>query len=216
MTSYSINYFINGANALHFFINKDKFIYTKLYSDGLFLTFLLNLFGKNCIRTSFDFTSLAKIVLEDAEICSKSILFIGGSDLDIIKFRKNIKNAYPLLNFYCIHGYHSCQSIYLNEINKYNPDILVVGLGYPKQELFYNNLINHYDNFIGYTCGAFISQTSNNINYYPKYIDKYNLRWVYRALYNSHVRQRLLFDYPKFLISFLFRKDFRNSILNEF
>ena len=216
MNRFSINLFVNGANAYEFFINKDKFNYTKLYSDGIFLTHLLNLFGKDCVRTSFDFTSLAANVLEDAQSSGNSILFIGGLESELNSFSNNILQLYPLLKFNCIHGYHHDYSVYFNFIINNKPSIIIIGLGFPKQELFLRNIVKYYDNFIGYTCGAFISQTSIKSQYYPRLVNKLNLRWFYRATFNSHVRKRLLFDYPRFLLKFLFCRDFRNLILNSF
>ena len=44
---------------------------------------------------------------------------------------------------------------------------------------------------IGFTCGGFIHQTANNeIEYYPLWIDRMNLRFVYRMYKEKHTRKR--------------------------
>ena len=43
---------------------------------------------------------------------------------------------------------------------------------------------------IGFTCGGFIHQTSKNeIDYYPAWIDKINLRFIYRMYKEKHTRK---------------------------
>ena len=94
--------------------------------------------------------------------------------------------------------------------------ILFVGLGFPKQELLLLELNECYSPFVGYTCGAFISQTSQKKIYYPYLINQLNLRWLYRGLTCQHVRKRLIIDYPKFIFKFLTDSKFRYFILNTF
>ena len=55
-----------------------------------------------------------------------------------------------------------------------------------------------------YTSGAFITQSSEKLDYYPFLINFLNLRWLYRAIKVSHVRKRLFSDYPRNII-WLFR-----------
>ena len=46
---------------------------------------------------------------------------------------------------------------------------------------------------ISFTCGGFIHQTSKNeIDYYPAWVDKTNLRFVYRMWKEPHTRKRFL------------------------
>lgn len=46
---------------------------------------------------------------------------------------------------------------------------------------------------IGFTCGEFIHQLAmNKINYYPAWINKYNLRFLYRMYKEPHTRKRYL------------------------
>ena len=46
---------------------------------------------------------------------------------------------------------------------------------------------------IGFTCGGFIHQTSKNeIDYYPAWVDKTNLCFLYRMWKEPHTRKRYL------------------------
>ena len=44
---------------------------------------------------------------------------------------------------------------------------------------------------IGFTCGGFIHQTANDeIDYYPAWINRMNLRFLYRMIKEKHTRKR--------------------------
>ncbi len=46
---------------------------------------------------------------------------------------------------------------------------------------------------IGFTCGGFVHQTAmNRMHYYPNWVDKMNLRFVYRMYKEKHTRTRYL------------------------
>ena len=46
---------------------------------------------------------------------------------------------------------------------------------------------------IGFTCGGFVHQTAmNRMHYYPDWVDKMNLRFVYRMYKEKHTRTRYL------------------------
>ena len=61
-----------------------------------------------------------------------------------------------------------------------------------------SNVINHP--FIGITCGGYLYQSFYSKKYYSDKVDRMNLRWLIRALRHSHVRKKLIIDYPKFLL----------------
>lgn len=46
---------------------------------------------------------------------------------------------------------------------------------------------------IGFTCGGFIHQTAKNeIDYYPEWVNRMNVRFVYRMYKEPHTRKRYL------------------------
>ena len=56
---------------------------------------------------------------------------------------------------------------------------------------------------VGFTCGGFIHQTANNeIEYYPLWIDRMNLRFVYR-MYKETYRKRYVQAALLFLHAFV-------------
>lgn len=175
--------------------------------DGIALVSVLSILGHPFKRNSPDFGSYFQELFKECEIQQKSIFFVGGSIEEIKLFLETIREEFPKL---IISGYHhgyfnyrENQSI-CDEIRKENPSIAIIGLGTPKQESFAILLKDlGYSGSI-YTCGAFISQTAlAGRNFYPKYINKFNLRWLYRIFKEKKHLKRYFVLYPKALIILL-------------
>lgn len=178
-----------------------------ILTDGILLVRLLKIIGiKDAIRATFDMTSIANDVFEHAQLNRMSIYFIGAKQDEIEAFVRLIKINYPSLK---IAGYRDGffdikdQSIYQNIVDN-NPDIVIAGMGTPRQEIFLDKLKMYDTKFRGIliSCGGFFHQTQENLEYYPFWINKMNLRMPYR-LFKEKLFNRL-YLYPKFLISFLF------------
>jgi N-acetylglucosaminyldiphosphoundecaprenol N-acetyl-beta-D-mannosaminyltransferase len=199
--------FLNPYSYLLARNHKELFEKFDIKIDGMLLVKVLKLFGfKDIKRESFDMTSLAPLVFEDAIKNNESIYFIGTKPKVIDKAIENIKASYPKLTIVGSRdGYIKNEERYnlFEEIKALSPDIVVCGMGTPLQEQFLLDLQNSGWNGIGYTCGGFLHQTAGAIQYYPKWIDKYNLRWVYRIYDEPVLFKRYFGEYPKFFFYFL-------------
>lgn len=176
--------------------------------DGIALVKVLKIFGlANVVRKSFDMTSLAPIVFNDAVQASKFIYFIGTKPGVIDQAIENIKLLYPEL---IITGYRDGyikaneREKVLEDIKSQNPNIVVCGMGTPLQEQFLVDLRNTGWDGMGYTCGGFLHQIASNIQYYPTWTDKYHLRWAYRIYDEPKLFKRYFWEYPKFLLVFTY------------
>ena len=152
-------------------------------------------------------------MLRDWENHADEVFFIGGQKDEIINFKKYIAQAYPKLSLKVYDGYaHSCRTELAANLTKDSK--LIVGLGTPRQEEFAitKTKLNVCSEI--YTCGAFISQTAQSGgNYYPAYINKLHLRWMWRIWNEPHVLRRILLNYPQGLyLSAKFYSRFRDRI----
>lgn len=174
-------------------------------SDGLLPILLNKIFlDKKLIRISFDFTSLAPKLFTYSIENNLSLFFLGSDDNNLNNFIHKIKNNFPDLN---IKGYHhgfiqhNEDEVLTSIINK-KPSIIIIGLGTPYQDIISIKLRRL--GFLGsiFTCGGFFSQigSSDNIDYYPKLVNKLNLRWLYRFIKEPHTRKRYMIYYPKFVL----------------
>ncbi len=204
----SITTFINPVSYLK--ARKKRRIYNKfdnLLIDGWLLVRALRLIGIPTRRYSFDMTSIASKVFSESMAQKKSIYFIGAKHGEIERFIVNIKQNFEELN---IVGYRDGyfknneeRELTLSLIQKIAPEVVIVGLGVPLQEKFLIDLQDAGWEGCGFTCGGFLHQTIGRLNYYPDWINNYNLRMPYRFIKEPHFRRRLP-DYFRFLLDFTY------------
>ena len=175
--------------------------------DGGILVLILNLFGFNCKRKSFDMTSLAPVVFNDAINNNQSIYFIGTKPKVIDLAIKNIQVQFPKLK---ICGYsdgyidQDQRLVVFDAINFLKADYVICGMGTPLQEQFLIDLQKSGWAGKGYTCGGFLHQTANGIQYYPSWVNTLGLRAFYRMYDEPKLIRRYFIDYPKAIIIILY------------
>ncbi|KJF43884.1 WecB/TagA/CpsF family glycosyltransferase [Draconibacterium sediminis] len=180
-----------------------------IFADGSLLTSFIRIIHKKKVkRYSFDMTSVAPILFTYAIEANKSIYLVGSKQEEIEKAQQILTIHYPKLNIIGIrNGYFSSDEEINEEIEnilKIKPDFVIVGMGAIRQEQFLLNMKNKGFSGIGFTCGGFLHQTSNNIiNFYPRWIDNMNIRFLYRMYKEKHTRIRYLkaaFYFPVFFL----------------
>ena len=177
-----------------------------LYVDGMLMCILIKLWwGEKIPRLSFDMAGMAVDLfnrLNDKEN-QETIYFIGAKQEEIEGTMKQIASSYPNLIIKDFrNGYFQSpqeRQKAIEEIVKANPDFTVVGMGSPLQEQFATDLkANGYQGIV-FTCGGFLHQTSSRMNYYPEWVNKYNLRAFYRLAHEKGMLKRLynvLIEFP--------------------
>ena len=180
-----------------------------IFIDGAMLSLFNSIFVKKIRKSSFDMSSLAPVVLNHAVNNDMTICFVGTTKENINKFIKHISLAYPKLRI-ILHrdGYFTNQSdkkTFQKKVKELNPDIIVAGMGTPLQENFLIDMTNIGWKGLGFTCGGFFHQTAmRGVEYYPKFIVKYELRWLYRILRENGVLRRYTYDFVTFIPLFIF------------
>lgn len=178
----------------------DKIVDTEIvyFVDGSLLACILNIiFNKKINRVSFDDTSIAPVVFD---YCAKNNLrigVVGGTEEENVKFCGIQKGKNKYLNIeLAMSGYCSIEHI-VEEVERSNVNLIVLGLGTPLQEVVASLILKKKPSVKIFTCGGYITQTAKSEKtYYPSYIDKFNLRAFYRFYNEKHTRKRYLIDYP--------------------
>ncbi|QIT27988.1 WecB/TagA/CpsF family glycosyltransferase [Raoultella terrigena] len=175
--------------------------FDKIYCDGILFQKMVGLIGIKTKRISFDMTSLAPEVFGYAERNLNTVAIIGSEDKYLQKAILEIKNNFPKLDIIeSRNGFFNSKeerTDYLEKLSGINPDIIIVGMGTPLQDYFLTDIKDKGWEGVGYTCGGFIHQTaSKGTVYYPKLIDKYNLRWLYRIYDEPKLFKRYFIYYP--------------------
>lgn len=188
-------------------IRKHKIAYDDidgLYVDGILMQkFVRLLWGIRIPRLSFDMTGMAPDLFSRLHTSGESIYFIGSKPEEIKESIGHIRKAYPGMNTMGFrHGYFSTpeeRRAIIKEIVRMNPDFVIIGMGAPIQEGFAIDLKKAGYRGIAFTCGGFLHQTSRNIQYYPDWINRYNLRAFYRLFNEKRLFRRLynvLIEFP--------------------
>lgn len=191
--------YLNPVSYLTALDNKELFGQMEgIFADGgLLVKAIKMLYGKQVTRRSFDMTSMAPVLFEYAAEHDKTIYIVASKQEQVEKAVEIFRERYPKVKFAGYrNGYFSSEEEIDKEakhICEVNPDFLIVGMGALIQENFLLKAKNAGYQGIGFTCGGFIHQTSKNeIDYYPAWVDKTNLRFVYRMWKEPHTRKRYL------------------------
>lgn len=195
----SIYTFLNPVSYLEAMRHKDMFMqFDGIYADGSILVKAIRiLYGRKVTRKSFDTTSIAADVFDYATKEGKSIYIVSSEQNSVEKAVNHIKERF---NGIQVIGYRNGffkneeeKDLEIRKIISLNPDYLIVGMGVIKQEEFLLRAKEAGYQGIGFTCGGFISQIAqNNIDYYPAWVDRMNVRFLYRMYKEPHTRKRYL------------------------
>lgn len=209
-----------GTGKIYTFLNpvsyltalKEKSLFEKfdgIFADGAGLVYaILAFYFHKVTRRSFDMVGVAPMLFSYADDMKKSVYFIGSNEQEIEKAVNIFHAHYPNMNIAGFrNGFFNSEEEIDAEIRKVvnvQPDFLIVSMGIKKQEEMLVRMRDAGFNGVGFTCGGFIRQTSmNKIDYYPAWVDRWNLRFVYRMIKEKHTRSRYMTAAFKFPIRFL-------------
>ena len=173
--------------------------------DGFLFQYLFFLLtGKFHKRMAPDFGSYLSEMFVFLNNKKESVYFLGAKNEELYQFVSVIQNDYPNIVIKGVHhGYFTIEDEpeILNNIKRLSPNKVFLGLGSPKQEEFSLKIKSMCHDSMIFNCGAFISQTANNgKEYYPKFINQLNLRWIYRIYKEKGLLRRYAVDYPKGIV----------------
>jgi len=174
-------------------------------SDGMGPIILNKIFGRpKSVRLSFDMVGIAGPVFQDILMNNESLYVLGDEPGVAERAIKMFQNNFVGLR---VAGYHhgfinDCKEEVIQDILKSGAKVVIIGMGAPAQDIMAIQL--REAGFIGtiYTCGGFLHQTQNSIDYYPNWINKLGLRWVYRLFTQKGMFKRLIESYPIFVVSY--------------
>lgn len=197
---------------------KHKDIYSSmdgLFVDGSLIAAAVHIcYCKHITRRSPDMVGFLPKVFEYASKWNKSICVVGSSQQQMEIAVKKFSTWYPGVDWKkCRNGYFSGKQEmmdYAVEIAQEQPDYLICGMGSVKQEKFLLMCKDAGFNGVGFSCGGFIRQIAENDRdaYYPAWINRMNLRFLYRMYKEPHTRKRYLIAGFVFPVRFIWERLF--------
>lgn len=184
--------------------------------DGIGLIYGSKIQGKSLKErvTGFDTSiELLKIANEN----SYSLYLLGGKDGIASEAANSIREKYPnIIIAGHHHGYFNGSHMgikdseeeerILEEINDKKPDIIFVGLGFPKQEIWIDSNVHRLNTKVIIGNGGVMDILSGNAKRAPEIFQRLGLEWLYRlAKEPSRIKRQLVL--PKFILMMIFNKD---------
>jgi len=128
-----------------------------------------------------------------------SIYVLGATNKNCQKAVENIQRDYPSVKI-CghHHGYfsESEKKQILSTIVDTQPDLVLVGLGCPKQEEFIHDLHKNAKRGIAIGVGGVIDMIAGNVKRAPKWVQRCHLEWLYRVFQQPNRITRLKIIFP--------------------
>lgn len=155
------------------------------YIDGMSLRLLLAGAGvPTTSRQRFSLMDTFTALLEQAGRRGWTIFYLGSEAAVVEKARERLEREYPNLCMTLHHGYFEDDSQLIDSINSLRPDLLLVGMGMPRQESW---LLEHIDNLDV----AVATETGGTLDYFvgaqpkpPNWISGIGLAWLYRLAHD--------------------------------
>ncbi len=173
--------------------------------DGVGVVLGLKLIGVKTFRVAG--IELAYQTLKRAEEKSLKVGLIGAEQDTIEKAIIELKKDMPNLNIvYSHNGYFNDdeKEQILSDLAKSEPDIVLVALGFPKQEKFISEFKNLYIKSIMIGVGGSFDVWSKKVKRAPKIFQKLGMEWFYRLISQPSRFRRIFPCIPLFLFRVIF------------
>lgn len=157
-------------------------------TDGKPLIWISRLY-KNPIKEKISGSDLFPKLCELSAKKNYKMFLLGAAEGVAAKAAANLTERYPGLDVVATYsppfGFEKdnkeLEKI-IHLVNSYSPDILIVGLGCPKQEFFIYDQLDRLNVPISLGLGASIDFEAGNVKRAPKWMRNHGFEWLYRLL----------------------------------
>ena len=145
---------------------------------------------------------LSEKILEIANQLKKKIAIFGSTKNILEKAVEALQKKYPNITIVkAIDGYQNVEKDLeiAEEISNEDPDLVLVALGSPRQEIWINKYSNLFPQSIMIGIGGSLDIWSGKVKRAPKWFRDNHLEWFYRAVSQPKRTTRILKSLPKFV-----------------
>ena len=175
-----------------------------MYADGIGVHLAARFLGSTIkYSTISNATDLNHGLLDAANRHSKKIFVLGSAQDSVDKFVGRVRRQYPKIRVVGFQdGYTDIDSpALIRHINNANPDILLVGMGQPLQELWYSRYRETLAVPAVVMVGGFIDFFSGHKRRAPLFMRVVGLEWFFRLLHEPRrLWRRYVFGIPRFIV----------------
>jgi len=210
--------YYHNLHTLYEYVNSEKyrqaFVNKTVIVDGMGVLFLYQLARFPLTRdyrvTYVDFIMPLIRLARDNGWC---VFHVGQESHVLEKALDKIRTEVPGIQLAGHHGYFDLtessketQQV-INRINDFDTDLLLVGLGTPKQELWVDTNRDALEASVVMTCGSCMEYVAGNVKTAPRWMGRAGLEWLFRTYTDP---KRLAFRYliQPFLLGFILLRNF--------
>lgn len=171
-----------------------------IHADGMPIVWFSPLFGAR-LPEKLTTTDVVHPIASLAAEQGYSFYLLGGRPGVAEEAAAALKAQYAGLNIVGMHhGYLDADEPVIEEINRMRPDVLWVGLGRPKQELWAVRYRERLQVPVIKTCGGLFDFISGRVRRGPRWMTDNGLEWLYRLVVEPRrLWRRYLIGNAKFL-----------------
>jgi len=192
------------------YLEKSEYI----FADGYYVYLAAKLLKLN-IKEQVTGYDLTNEILRHSKINNKKIFFIGAEEQTLNSMLASIKSIYGKeIIAGSQNGYFKESDLgsIIENVKKSDADIILIGIGYPKREIFIDaarDKLNH-STILG--VGGVFDILGGKTKRAPKIFIKARIEWLYRFILEpQRLWNRVANDYPKFCLKFA-KEYFSNAL----
>lgn len=143
------------------------------------------------------------------------IFLLGGTQTVIEKSAKILEKKYKLKIAGFSDGFFKSgtnSKKVLENINRVRPEVIIVGMGMPKSEIWINNNLNYINAKVIISVGGFFDFLTTDKKMAPKWMYNSGLEWVFRLIQEPGRLFKRYIVANSFLILYLIKTKFSNAI----
>jgi N-acetylglucosaminyldiphosphoundecaprenol N-acetyl-beta-D-mannosaminyltransferase len=186
---------------------------SKTHADGMSLIFLGNLLGIPLLREHrITYVDLILPLMEKAAEKGWRVYFVGSKPGVGEEAVKRLRSKYPNLQIASHHGYFDSKPAsdenqnLLANITAFRTDILMVGMGMPRQEHWILDNLDSINSYVILPCGACMDYVAGVVRTPPRWAGRIGLEWLFRLISEpSRLWKRYLVE-PWFICSLIVKE----------
>lgn len=176
-------YLYQKDEKLRRFFTKSKWT----HADGMAIVLLARMTGSGLNRSDrVTYVDWMPLIMERAATHDWRVFYLGSKPGVAEKGIKILQERFPGLQMKATHGYFDPASEendrVLDEIRNYSPQVLMVGMGMPRQEQWIVDNLEKLGPMVILPCGASIDYVAGEIPTPPRWAGRFGLEWLYRLI----------------------------------
>lgn len=171
---------------------------TAVVPDGISVVKAMNLLGYSA-KERITGVDLAEKLLKLAGEKGKSVYLLGAKEEVVSGLAEKLKAQYPQITVHYKNGYSKDKDADFQEIVKVQPDLVLVALGVPAQELLIARHLEEFQKGVFIGVGGSFDVLSGSKRRAPAFFVRTNTEWLYRILREPSRLGRFYRNNVKFL-----------------